>query len=50
MKITTKKIVKVLEEKYNYLKNDKDIEMIVKDTLKIVDSILIYHKNISIKK
>ena len=55
MNITVTKVKRELKEKYgyNYLGHgrlEEWVNDIIKDTLKIVDTELIKHKNISIKK
>jgi hypothetical protein len=55
MNITVNKIQRELKEKYGWQflgsgQMEQSINDIIKDTLKIVDTELIKHKNISIKK
>jgi len=56
MNITVTKILRELEKNYGWenmnIKNDQEwfVKELIKDTLKIVDTELIKHKNISIKK
>ena len=56
MNITVTKVLRELEKTYGWeninIKNDQEwfIKELIKDTLKIVDTELIKHKNISIKK
>jgi hypothetical protein len=56
MNITVTKVLKELEKNYGWenmnIKNDQEwfVKELIKDTLKVVDTELIKHKNISIKK
>lgn len=56
MNITVTKVLRELEKSYGWenmnIKNDQEwfVKELIKDTLKIVDTELIKHKNISIKK
>ena len=53
MKITVAKVKKELEKSYgwsSFVLNNEDITLAIKETLIIVDEILKYQKNISIKK
>jgi hypothetical protein len=56
MNITVTKVLRELEKTYGWgnmnIKNDQEwfVKELIKDTLKIVDTELIKHKNISIKK
>ena len=55
MNITVTKVLRELEKNYGWedmnIKNDQEwfVKELIKDTLKIVDTELIKHKNISIK-
>lgn len=54
MKITVTNIKKILEKEYGWFHLDSEtykwlIDELIKDTLKIIDDKLKYHKNISIK-
>ena len=51
MKITTKKIIRELEEKYNYNINHLTIDdtILIRDVRDIINEILIQQKNIKIK-
>ena len=52
MNITVTKVLRELEKKYGWqnIENNWFVKEFIKDTLKIVDTELIKHKNISIKK
>jgi hypothetical protein len=54
MKITVTNIKKILEKEYGWFHLDSEtykwlVDELIKDTIKIIDDKLKYHKNISIK-
>lgn len=54
MKITVTNIKKILEKEYGWFHLDSEtynwlVDELIKDTLKIIDDKLKYHKNISIR-